>query len=121
MILIYTKKHFQFINSQRQQNPVKSTAERLLEFERDGVLRRCYPNMHVLTLMNMIIPASTAVVERSFSLMNNLCTPLRNFLNQVSLESLMRICWEGKESYPPEDLESLVDRFRDMKDRMLIL
>lgn len=79
--------------------------------------------MHFLTLMNMIIPASTAVVERSFSLMNNLCTPLRNSLNQVSLESLiiMRICREGKESYPPEDLESLVDRFRDMKDRMLIL
>lgn len=70
--------------------------------------------MHYLTLMNQ------AVVEKSFSLMNRIYTraPLRKSLNQVSLESLMRICWEGEESYSPKDLESLVVMFRD---RVLIL
>lgn len=94
------------------QNRVNFTLELLLEFERHWVLRWCYPNMHYLTLMNQ------AVVEKSFSLMNRIYTPLRKSLNQVSLESLMRICWEGEESYSPKDLESLVVMFRD---RVLIL
>ena len=39
-----------------------------------------------------LIPPSTAEVERSFSLMNLISTPLRKRLNQESLSHCMRIC-----------------------------
>jgi hypothetical protein len=64
-----------------------------------------------------IIPASTASVERSFSYMNLIKTPLRSRLTQRNLEALMRISMEGKNKLPDSDLDTLIDKFENKKDR----
>ena len=91
------------------------------EFEKDQVMRTCFPRVHQLLNYALMIPASTAVVERGFSLMNDICTPLRSSLSQHSLDALMRICREGPDALSPEDLEILVDLFKNEKKRKMLL
>jgi hypothetical protein len=64
-----------------------------------------------------IIPASTASVERSFSYMNLIKTPLTSRLTQRNLEALMRISMEGKDKLPDSDHDTLIDKFENKKDR----
>ena len=64
-------------------------------------------NSSILYLMN-IIPAS---VERSFSYMNLIKTPLRSRLTQRNLEALMRISMEGRDKLSDSDHDTLVDKF----------
>ena len=47
------------------------------------------------TICAMLIPCSTTAVERSFSLMNDICTNSRNRLSQNSPDAIMRIVKEG--------------------------
>ncbi|KAL5006843.1 hypothetical protein ScPMuIL_015649 [Solemya velum] len=61
-------------------------------FMTDQVLQQCFPSVKQLYELAMLIPPSTAVVERGFSLMNNILTPKRNRLSQRQLEGVMRIC-----------------------------
>ncbi|KAH3726229.1 hypothetical protein DPMN_052087 [Dreissena polymorpha] len=42
-----------------------------------------------------IIPTSTAVVERGFSTMNLLCSPLHSTFTQTKLTHLMLTCIKG--------------------------
>ena len=68
-----------------------------------------------------IIPASTASVERSFSYINLIKTPLRSRLTQRNLEALMRISMEGKDKLSDSDLDTLVHKFKNKKDRYMML
>jgi hypothetical protein len=43
--------------------------------------------------------------------------PLRSRLTQRNLEALMRISMEGKDKLSDGDLETLVDKFKNTKDR----
>ena len=65
-----------------------------------------------------IIPAS---VERSFSYMNLIKTPPRSRLTQKNLEAVMRISMEGKDKLPDSDLDTLIDKFKNKKDRYMML
>ena len=85
------------------------------------VIANVFPRMTRLLLLSMMIPMSTATVERGFSLMNSLCTSLRNRLNQSHLDSLMRICREGKEVWSDYELDDMVDIFKNMKTRRIDL
>jgi hypothetical protein len=49
--------------------------------------------------------------------MNLIKTPLRSRLTQRNLEALMRISMEGKDKLSDGDLETLVDKFKNTKDR----
>jgi hypothetical protein len=66
-----------------------------------------------------IIPASTASVERSFSYMNLIKTPLRSRLTQRNLEAL--ISMEGKDKLSDSDLDTSVHKFKNKKDRYMML
>jgi hypothetical protein len=76
----------------------------------------------LLYLMN-IIPACTASVERNFSYtcMNLIKTPLRSRLTQRNLEALMRISMEGKDKLSESDLDTLVNKFKNKKDKYMML
>lgn len=82
----------------------------------DPVLQKTFPNMFHLLLLSLLIPSSTAAVERSFSLMNELCTPFRNRLKTASLDAIMRICHEGPVEMSENLLQNTVDTFISTKD-----
>lgn len=69
--------------------------------------------------LSLLIPSSTAAVERSFSLMNGLCTPLRNRLKTASLDAIMRICHKGPAEMSENLLQNIVDTFISAKDRKI--
>lgn len=85
----------------------------------DPVLQKTFPNMFHLLLLSLLIPSSTAAVERSFSLMNELCTPFRNRLKAASLDAIMRICHEGPVEMSENLLQNTVDTFISTKDRKI--
>lgn len=87
----------------------------------NDALQKCNKNILLLLELMLIMPTSTASVERGFSFMNRLCTPLRNRLNQVTLDSIMRICMEGPQELKNNVLEQMVDLFRDKKERAILL
>ena len=80
-----------------------------------------FPNLFHLLYPANIIPTTTACVERIFSLMNSLCTRLRNRLTEGSLDGLMCICAEGPENLTNDNLEQIIDIFKAMKPRKLAL
>ena len=51
-----------------------------------------YPDITTVLVLAALIPPSTAEVERSFSLMNLILTPLRKRLLPENLGHCMRIC-----------------------------
>ncbi|KAH3862282.1 hypothetical protein DPMN_025248 [Dreissena polymorpha] len=67
-----------------------------------------------------IIPTSTAVVERGFSTMNLLCSPLRSTFTQTKLTHLMLTCIEGLD-LNDKTLEELCDAFKNRKQRKNML
>ena len=77
---------------------------------------KIYKHLMHLYQISLLIPPSTANVERGFSIMNLLCTPLRSSLSETSLDRLMRICINGPETLSEEQLEELVDDFKKMRD-----
>ena len=91
------------------------------EMENDAVMRGCFPRVYQLVIYSLLIPASTAVVERGFSLMNDACTPLRSRLTQTNMTCLMRIISECPDVLSDQLLEELVDKFKTQKKRKLLL
>ena len=77
-------------------------------------------NMYKLLLLACLIPASTAGVERGFSLMNLTCNALRSSLNQTNLDYLMRTSLYDK-TFSDDDWEKMIDIFRDSGNRRLDL
>ena len=51
--------------------------------------------------------------------MNLIKTPLRSRLTQRNLEAIMRISMEGKDKLSDSDLDTLVDKFKNKKDRSM--
>ncbi|XP_033761513.1 uncharacterized protein LOC117343277 [Pecten maximus] len=107
-------------NMQRRDDEI-STTSLYRVMKKDKILSELYPRMIQLLGIAVLIPCSTASVERGFSLMNSLCTNSRNRLGQGSLDALMRICSEGKEEFSKYDLEKMVDIFKNKKERRLDL
>lgn len=69
-----------------------------------------FPNILRLFQIALLIPTSTAEVERGFSLFNLLCTDLRSTLSQKNLESLVRINLK-RHALTDKDWESVIDVF----------
>ncbi|XP_062569445.1 uncharacterized protein LOC134231501 [Saccostrea cucullata] len=91
----------------------------LLKQFQDDVLRASYPAMYHLVLLSCLIPSSTACVERLFSLMNTICTPLRSCLKQQSLDNIIRIVSESSGSLTPRQLTRALEHFKSSKDKQL--
>lgn len=83
--------------------------------------RVLYPEILVLFKLSLLITPSTANVERGFSVLTLLATKQRNSLSPKTLDKLMRISLLGPEKLDDKTYDSLVDKFRDMKDRRIEL
>ena len=69
----------------------------------------------------LLIPPSTSGVERGFSVMNLLITPLRTSLNEANVDRLMRICINGSNRFTEQELELLVDKYKNSANRRIKL
>ena len=68
----------------------------------------------------MCIPSSTAVVERSFSLMSNILTGKRNRMTQRKLDATIGIC-SFNHVLTDDNVNELVHMFKSLKDRRMDL
>ena len=59
----------------------------------------------------LLIPPSTANVERRFLTMNLLIPPLRTSLGKKNLARMMRVCLDGPEKLSDETVEKLINTF----------
>ena len=66
--------------------------------------------------MHFYIPPTTSNVERGFSVMNLICTPLRTSLSESNLDRFMRISINGPETFDETDVEKMVDIFKRTRD-----
>ncbi|WAQ95715.1 hypothetical protein MAR_028405, partial [Mya arenaria] len=92
----------------------------LMEIQKDVGIKQDYPAMGYLMLVGALITTSTVVVERVFSLMNRLCTPLRASMSQKTIEELMRVVSIGEECLTDEQLNEAIAYFGRKKDRMIV-
>ena len=67
-----------------------------------------FPTLARLATIAMILPVSTATVERSFSNMKLIKTRLRNRLGDETLDQAMRVSVEGKSKLTAEDLDDII-------------
>ena len=81
----------------------------------DGTLQNC-SNIAILLKISLLIPPSTSNVERGFSVMNLICTPLRSSLNEQNLDRFMRICINGPEKLNDDMLNQLIQDFKKAND-----
>ena len=72
-----------------------------------------FPNILKLLEMAIISPIGNATVERLFSFLKLVKTRLRNCLGDGTLDKLLRIKLECTEELEENDLEELVDRFKE--------
>lgn len=81
----------------------------------DGSLK-FFVNMAILFKTALLVPPTTSNVERGFSMMNLICTPLRTSLRESNLDRFMRICINGPETFSEDEVEKIVDIFKRTKD-----
>ena len=83
--------------------------------------REQYPQIMKLFKLSLLITPSTANMERGFSVLNLVHTKQRNRLAVKSLDMLMRIVLVGPKKLDGDVYELLVNKYRDMSDRRIVL
>lgn len=83
--------------------------------------RREYKELMKLFKFSLLIPPSTANVERGFSMLTMMLTKQRNLLSPSSIDKIMRLIWLGPQNFDDETWEKLVDDYRDSKERRIAL
>ena len=80
-----------------------------------------FPNLAKLAAILIVLPVTTATVERTFSSMKVVKTRLRSRMGESTLEHAMRICIEGPDQLPSDTLEAVIDHYKHAKKRKLAL
>ena len=80
-----------------------------------------FPNNMKLLKLALLIPPSTSGVERGFSVMNLLVSPLPKSLSKNNIDRLMRICLDGPKFLIEEQLEKILDIYKDNAPRRISL
>ncbi len=83
-----------------------------------------FPNLAKLVAILIVLPVTTATVERSFSSMKLIKTRLRNRMGENTLDYAMyamRISIEGPGQLSDETLEEIIDYYKLLKKRRIIL
>ena len=80
-----------------------------------------YATLMRLFKFPLLIPPSTANVERGFSVLNLLSTKQRNRLLPENLDKLMRLILLGSDWFDDETWELLVDKYDSMCERRILL
>ncbi|XP_060602136.1 uncharacterized protein LOC132755300 [Ruditapes philippinarum] len=114
-------KHQMFIMKQRASETDLSDPQFLLKKLTDEpILQQTFPVMSYFVLLSSLIPTSTACVERVFSLMNSICTPLRSSMSQETLDNIMRIVHEGATSLSDNQLERAINHFTSKSRKIYV-
>ena len=79
-----------------------------------------FPKLSKLATIVLVIPVTTATVERSFSSTRQVKTRLSR-LGQEILDYAMRICIEGPEKLNESELEAIVQDWKDRKKRRIAM
>lgn len=80
-----------------------------------------FPNLAKLAAILIVLPVTTATVERTFSSMKLIKTRLRSRMGENTLEHTMRICIEGPDRLSNETLEAVIDHYKHSKQRRIML
>jgi hypothetical protein len=75
-----------------------------------------FPLVYKLMELALLLPVSTASVERAFSEMKIIKSKLRNKMNNVWFNNLM-ICYTEREIFKDLEDDAIVRRFQAIKDR----
>ena len=113
----YEWKAFKLVIFEEKSLPLKEFATLFLRSEAKCVT---FPNTKILLTIAMVLPVSTATVERSFSDMKQIKGRLRNRLLPASIFKLMIIAIEG----PPlheVDFDAVLALWKAMKPRRLLI
>ena len=78
------------------------------------------PNICKVIILISVCPASGAVVERGFSLMNLIMNDLRSSMNVRKLDATMRIHYQG-ESLTDGEVEEIIDVWKRRGNRRIEL
>ena len=84
-------------------------------------IRASFPNLAKLAAILIVLPVTTATVERTFSSMKLIKTRLRSRMGENALEHTMRICIEGPDRLSNETLEAVIDHYKHSKQRRIML
>ena len=80
-----------------------------------------FPNLASLARLAVVLPVTTATVERSFSDMKLIKARLRSRLGEVTLNQTMQISIEGPDKLNSEDLDSIIQYWKEKKTRKLMI
>ena len=80
-----------------------------------------FPNLAKLAAILIVLPVTTATVERTFSSMKLIKTRLRNRMGGSTLEHTMIICIEGPDRLSNETLEEVRDHYKHSKQTRIML
>ena len=98
---------------EKVKNPV--TIEKAIECTRD-----IFPDISLILNLMSICPASGAVVERGFSLMNLIMNDLRSSMNIRTLDAIMRIHYHGK-TLLDREADEIIDIWKRRGNRRIEL
>nr|XP_051221682.1 uncharacterized protein LOC127339930 [Lolium perenne] len=91
---------------------LEGLASKMVETEKHLV----FPLVYKLMELALLLPVSTASVERAFSAMKIIKSKLRNKMNNVWFNNLM-ICYTEREIFKDLEDDAIVRRFQAIKDR----
>ena len=98
-----------------------SLSEVLTSITTNETLKAGFPNLERLAALAMVLPVTTATVERSFSNMKLVKTRLRSWLGEDTLDQALRVCIEGPARLGKKELEVIINHWKEQKHRKLIL
>ncbi|KAH3786040.1 hypothetical protein DPMN_164140 [Dreissena polymorpha] len=90
------------------------------DYQKDQVLGECFPGTKRLIQLILIIPLSTAPVERSSFQMSNVVTKKRNRLSQQQFDALIKVIHQ-KEELCDQDLDDIIDIFKPNRNMCLLV
>lgn len=102
--------------SQFKEKTAKDVVSALLS---NDTLISTFPNLSTLAMIMSVIPVTTCTVERSFSQMKLVKTRLRNRLGDDTLDMLMTIGIEGPKTLNDEQLNMIIELWKNQKHRRL--
>ena len=78
-----------------------------------------FPNLAKLAAILIVLPVTTATVERTFSSMKLIKTQLCNRMGESTLEHTIIICIEGPDQL--SNLDEVIDHYKHSNQRRMLL
>ncbi len=98
-----------------------SCSDVLSDLLTNHTLKAGFPYLERLASLCVVLPVTTATVERSFSDMKLVKTTLRSRLSEETLDQAMRVCIEGPDKISYRELETIVEHWKNQKKRRLAI